>query len=82
MNYIAHQVGRNALGYSALMTDTPSPFPFFALPWELRRQVLQYTDLITPFHEFQWSPRSGYSVIHAMNHEGRCDPEDYHGSLF
>ena len=52
MNRIAHRAGRYAMGHSALMTETPSSFPFFALPWELRRQVLQYTDLLTPFHEF------------------------------
>lgn len=80
MKQIASQAAEHAMGYSA--TGTESAFRFLALPWELRHRILQYTDLILPFHEVYWDLHGGYNVVHAMDHQWKIDPEDHHGSLF
>lgn len=78
---IAHRAAKKAMGHS--VTEPQSPFPFLALPSELRHRILQYTDLVTPFRELSWSPRSGYHVTFAVDYcEGECAPEDHHASLF
>jgi hypothetical protein len=38
------------------------PFPFFELPLEVRRSILEYTNLVTPLREVQWQPGSGFSI--------------------
>ena len=37
-----------------------SPFRFLDLPPELRRQIFEYTDLVTPLCEVEWNPKDGF----------------------
>lgn len=41
-------------------TASEVPFPFMNLPPEVRRLVLQFTDLVTPLSEVEWAPSLGY----------------------
>ena len=38
------------------------PFPFLSLPWELRKQVLTSTDLVSPLREIQYSIAKNYHL--------------------
>ncbi|KAF7529668.1 hypothetical protein G7054_g9789 [Neopestalotiopsis clavispora] len=59
---------------SGLNPDLRSrPFPLFKLPVEIRRQILEYTDLVTPHKEVYWSVSRGFRIIAGRN---RCDGED------
>jgi hypothetical protein len=42
--------------------DPDLPFQFLSLPKELRCQILEHTDLITPLSEIQWDPEQGFRV--------------------
>ncbi len=42
-------------------------FRFLNLPPEIRSQVLQYTDLVTPIKEVMWNPKNGYSVCYCIS---------------
>lgn len=46
-----------------------SPFRFLDLPFELRRHILSFTDLITPLSEVYWNPSKGY---HLQYVQWRC----------
>ena len=48
-------------------------FRFLDLPREIRNQVLQYTDLVTPIKEVMWNPKECYSVCYCISH---YDEED------
>lgn len=50
------------------------PFRFYALPPELRRAVLHYTDLVTPYNQVQWSPIHGF---HFWEQPADCLGDDY-----
>ncbi|KAI1208353.1 uncharacterized protein F4807DRAFT_148820 [Annulohypoxylon truncatum] len=38
------------------------PFRFFDLPTEIRRHILEYTDLVTPHKEVYWSSAEGFRI--------------------
>ncbi|KAF3014010.1 hypothetical protein E8E14_009807 [Neopestalotiopsis sp. 37M] len=67
---------------SGLNPDLRSrPFPLFKLPVEIRRQILEYTDLVTPHKEAYWSvsrgpPHLSFSVMQseALALEADCLP--------
>ncbi|KAI0099670.1 hypothetical protein GGR51DRAFT_394235 [Nemania sp. FL0031] len=42
--------------------DSPGPFNFYALPPEVRLQILESTDLLTPAREVHWDPVTGYKL--------------------
>ena len=42
-------------------------FSFLDLPLEIRDQILQYTDLVTPLKEVMWNPKDGYSVCYCIS---------------
>ncbi|KAI0486657.1 hypothetical protein F4859DRAFT_526887 [Xylaria cf. heliscus] len=46
-------------GATMLCTD---PFRFCDLPTEVRLNILEYTDLLTPTREVRWDPITGYKV--------------------
>ncbi|KAI1123856.1 hypothetical protein F5Y10DRAFT_251022 [Nemania abortiva] len=48
-------------------TDTSHPFPFFALPAEIRHQILTYTDLVTPLGEIYWNTRQGFKILRIVS---------------
>ena len=60
------------LGHKTRPTE---PFRFFDLPLELRREVLQYTNLVTPLRQVQWSQKLGFHLEFADDWENDNDPE-------
>lgn len=74
---LASRAAAHATGYT---TQIDSPFRFLDLPPELRSNVLQYTDLVTPLSEIEWSPDSGFRLRYRNVHcfgEWHC-PGLYH----
>ncbi len=61
-------------------------FRFFDLPIELRRSILEYTDLITPYKEVRWSPESGSyivdSLLNSCDGDGYCSPRNHYVCQF
>lgn len=49
------------------------PFRFSDLPQELRYQILEYTDLVTPLSEVEWNLEEGFYVRYST---WRCDGID------
>jgi hypothetical protein len=45
-----------------VQSQAQEPFPFFKLPPEVRRSILEYTNLVTLLREVQWQPGSGFSI--------------------
>ncbi|KAF4464537.1 hypothetical protein FALBO_8620 [Fusarium albosuccineum] len=56
----AKEVALQVTGLNAGFCNQPSRL--FDLPRELRWQILQYTDLVTPNREICWDSQTGYSV--------------------
>ncbi|KAI0442048.1 hypothetical protein F4803DRAFT_520746 [Xylaria telfairii] len=48
-------------GVTNIYIDT-NPFRFCSLPTEVRLNILEYTDLLTPTREVRWDPITGYKV--------------------
>lgn len=44
-----------------------SPFRILDLPQELRRLILEYTDLVTPLCEVEWNPEEGFYLRYSLN---------------
>lgn len=59
-------------------------FRFFDLPHEIRSSILEYTDLVTPYRQVQWSPQTGFSCIFLLYNCGDedCDTSLHHGCRF
>ncbi|KAI0010803.1 hypothetical protein F4779DRAFT_576168 [Xylariaceae sp. FL0662B] len=49
------------------------PFRFFDLPAEIRRRILEYSDLVTPYKEVYWSANRGFRIATALT---RCRGDD------
>ncbi|KAI1801262.1 hypothetical protein F4811DRAFT_535417 [Daldinia bambusicola] len=47
------------------------PFPYMKLPTEIRRNILEYTDLVAPGNQVQWNPNKGFHICtwHCCIHE-------------
>lgn len=88
------QLARN---HALRATGQPPPahiagFPFADLPKELRLRILEYTDLVTPLNEVEWSPTDGYYLHDRLRYcTGHvspypswesCTPERHHGCQF
>ncbi|KAI1416516.1 hypothetical protein F5Y13DRAFT_177606 [Hypoxylon sp. FL1857] len=44
-------------------TSRNTPFRFLDLPLEIRRHILQYTDLVTPFNRVIWNSKEGFRAV-------------------
>jgi len=78
---LAQKTPTRAMGHR--LDHIESPFRFLDLPQELRRQILEYTDLITPLREVEWNPQEGFYLRYSVT---RCDslecpPEMHHACL-
>lgn len=59
-----------------------SPFRFLDLPAEIRRHILEYTDLVTPYGQVRWNQKKGFHVVfrfrgtgymeHGCSHRHHC----------
>ncbi|KAF2234258.1 hypothetical protein EV356DRAFT_502609 [Viridothelium virens] len=57
---LAQDTATTAMGYDTTRSD--ASFRFQDLAPEIRRQILEFTDLITPLGEVEWTPEKGFSV--------------------
>ena len=73
---LARQTATRAMG--RCLDQPESPFRFLALPPELRRQVLEYTDLVTPLCEVEWNPEKGYYLYYRGCGGSYDCPDDLH----
>ena len=79
---LARKTARKAAAY---WTDEPGcPFRFLDLPQELRRQILEYTELVTPLREVEWNPEKGFSLRYSTWRcgDGYCPPTLHHACHF
>lgn len=76
---LAQQAAERSTGHSINV----APFPFLSLPAELQLQILQHTDLVTPYRQVDWNPRDGYYLHYGVKGcAWDCDPDDHHGCQF
>jgi hypothetical protein len=57
---LAQSTAMQAMGHWQCSNHARSPFRFLDLPRELRFQILEYTDLVTPHCEVEWTPERNY----------------------
>ncbi|OTA90548.1 hypothetical protein M434DRAFT_13866 [Hypoxylon sp. CO27-5] len=57
-----------------------TPFRFLDLPFEIRRQILEYTDLVTPYNQVQWNAKKGFHTVFYLSSCALedCPPEYHH----
>lgn len=83
---IQHLVRRTAMRAMNVIPHEPkAPFRFLDLPQELRRLVLEYTDLVTPNCEVVWRPAVGFYLQYLWWGCGKeCDlfPESHYACQF
>ncbi|KAI0163349.1 hypothetical protein BJ166DRAFT_292313 [Pestalotiopsis sp. NC0098] len=61
------------------------PFRLFDLPVEIRRHILEYTDLVLPHNEVYWNQRQGFHISNCRlgcDGEDECDPQMHRGCQF
>ncbi|KAE9379509.1 hypothetical protein N431DRAFT_478510 [Stipitochalara longipes BDJ] len=68
---LAQEVANQAVGYQhrSSLSQTQSAFRFLDLPRELRLQILEFTDLVTPLCEVEWNPESNFYLHYSRR---RC----------
>ena len=62
-----------------------SPFRLLDLPGELRRQIFEFTDLVTPLCETEWNPLEGFKLRYSTwrcSGVGDCAPYLHHACQF
>lgn len=68
------------------LRQSTTAFPFLRLPVELQIRILEFTDLIAPLGEIEWSPKEGYSIdsycATCDELEGPDDCFEHHGCQF
>ncbi|OTA59579.1 hypothetical protein K449DRAFT_384917 [Hypoxylon sp. EC38] len=59
------------------------PFRFLDLPFEIRRHILQYTDLVTPFNRVTWDSKTGFKAVfnNCWYLCGSCEPGLHYACL-
>lgn len=60
------------------------PFRFLDLPTEIRRGILKYTGLVTPYNQVEWNPNRGFYVVFSLNvcEPDNCKPDIHRGCKF
>jgi hypothetical protein len=66
---LAQEVSMRAIGYQ--YPPAESPFRYLDLPRELRLKILQYTDLVTPLREVEWSSENKFSLRYSYQSCGQ-----------
>lgn len=62
---LAEETALRATGHQ--VDESGLRFRFLDLPQEIRDQVLQYTEPVTPIKEVMWNPKDGYSVCYCIS---------------
>ena len=78
---------RTALQAMSKPYPSESAFRYLDLPVELRRHILEFTDLIAPLKEIQWDSRAGYHLKYAsfcclQKEYGSCPEHMHHSCQF
>jgi hypothetical protein len=60
LSILARGAACKAMGIAYDPALRQGTFRFFDLPQELRRLILEYSDLVTPCKEVQWNPKRGF----------------------
>ena len=75
---LARETALRAMGRDHAATPT-TPFRFLALPPELQKHILYFTDLVSPLSEIQYSPDRAYHLHYRNFYCGRMDcPDSVH----
>lgn len=80
---LARTTAMRAMGYPFYQSE--SPFRILDLPVELRRQMFEYTDLVTPLCEIEWGHRQGFSLRYSTSRCGGvddCEPHLHYACQF
>ena len=78
---LARKTATRAMG--RCLDQIESSFRFMDLPTELRCQVLEYTDLVTPLCEVEWNPEKGYYLHYSWWKCGwDCDEDMHHACRY
>ncbi len=80
---LARKTAIQAMGHPS--DHRESPFRFLDLPEELRRQILEYTDLVTPLCEVEWNPEKRFYLRYSTWRCGGdwdCPPHLHHACQF
>lgn len=64
---LAEATAIRAIGGQQPPESNPPHLSLLDLPQEIRNQILQYTDLVTPMKEVMWNPKDGYSVCYCIS---------------
>jgi hypothetical protein len=56
---LAEQTALRVTGQQAV---SPTPFRYLDLPAELRHRILEFTDLVSPYYDVQWSNQHAYHL--------------------
>ena len=67
LEQLAEATALRAIGGQQSEESSNPRLSFLELPLEIRDQVLQYTDLVTPLKEVMWNPKDGYSVCYCVS---------------
>ncbi|KAI1774983.1 hypothetical protein F4818DRAFT_57464 [Hypoxylon cercidicola] len=79
---IAWEASARAKGFDPNLRT--GPFRFFYLPAEIRRRILEYSDLVTPLKEVCWDANHGFCIKISQAGCGGddCDASLYRGCRF
>lgn len=80
---LARTTAMRAMGYPSYQSE--SPFRILDLPGELRRQIFEFTDLVTPLCETEWSPLEGFRLRYSnwrCGGVGDCEPPLHYACQF
>ena len=80
---LARKATLSAVGKSLKGRDRP--FRYLDLTPEIRHEILEYTDLVTPLSEVTWNSHDGYYVEYWLDNcyiPSGCDPDFHHACQF
>ena len=82
LSALARKVGLRAQGRDPNACPQ-KPFRFFDLPVEIRRNVFEYTNLVTPYRKVHWTAENGFRVqfIFCECDGSVCQEENLHANL-
>ncbi|TVY16627.1 hypothetical protein LARI1_G005821 [Lachnellula arida] len=87
LQQLANEISMRSMGYR--YPSSQLPFRYLDLPLEIRFKILEYTDLVTPLRQVEWSSKNKfgihYSALSCGNEcgwKGPCSPIRYPSCQF